>query len=247
MLNTLKTLCSLNGVSGWEDAVSDYIYDTAKLYADEISRDSIGNIFVFKKGKHKTKKPLMICAHMDEVGLIIKSITDDGYLKFDFVGGVDVDVDEEELKDINVNYIPYLQRMGIKCELIEKAGKQHLTGGQAVAYCRVRHVGGTTARGERHQEVLMALFEQSKSLSATKYPELASLILKECSTSMSNSEIMSLGMWAVKNFGSLEFETLGIPTAEIDRGEIIDGVWYHTYSLERATEIIHDFILEPEN
>lgn len=89
MLNTLKTLCSLDGVSGWEDSVANYIYNEAKLYADSISRDSIGNIFVFKKGNRTTDRPLMICAHMDEVGMIIKSITDDGYLKFGFIGGVD--------------------------------------------------------------------------------------------------------------------------------------------------------------
>jgi len=89
MLNILKTLCSLNGVSGWEDAVSDFIYNQAVPYADEISKDSIGNIFVFKKGEKSTSAPLMLCAHMDEVGIIIKSITDEGYLKFGFIGGVD--------------------------------------------------------------------------------------------------------------------------------------------------------------
>ena len=89
MLDTLKTLCTLDGVSGWEDSVSNFIFNEAGKYADEISRDSIGNIFVFKKGKKTTAKPLMVCAHMDEVGLIVKSITDDGYLKFGFIGGVD--------------------------------------------------------------------------------------------------------------------------------------------------------------
>ncbi|MBQ8003658.1 MAG: M42 family peptidase, partial [Oscillospiraceae bacterium] len=48
-----------------------------------------GNLFVFKKGKMRREKPFMVCAHMDEVGIIIKEITADGYLKFDFVGGVD--------------------------------------------------------------------------------------------------------------------------------------------------------------
>ncbi len=89
MLDTLKTLCTLNGVSGWEDSVADFIYNEAAPYATEIERDSIGNIFVVKKGKKTPTKPLMVCAHMDEVGLIIKSITEDGYLKFGFIGGVD--------------------------------------------------------------------------------------------------------------------------------------------------------------
>ena len=89
MLDTLKTLCNLSGVSGWEDKASDFICNEAGPFADEISKDSMGNIFVFKKGKKSPTAPLMVCAHMDEVGLIIKSITDEGYLKFGFIGGVD--------------------------------------------------------------------------------------------------------------------------------------------------------------
>ena len=164
----------------------------------------------------------------------------------DYIGGVEVEVYSAERNDINRNYIPHLQQMGIECEKITETGKVQLTGGQAVAYCRVRYVGGTTARGERHQEVLMALFEKAKSLNVAKYPELVSLILKECSTSLSNSQIMSLGSWAVTNLSSLKFETLGIPTAEMDYGETINGVWYHTYDLEKATDLIHKFILENE-
>ncbi len=89
MLNLLNKLCTVNGVSGWEDDVSAFIYKEAKQYADEIFKDSIGNLFVFKRGRKTPPAPRMVCAHMDEVGLIIKSITEDGYLKFGFIGGVD--------------------------------------------------------------------------------------------------------------------------------------------------------------
>ena len=44
---------------------------------------------VFRKGKKALERPVVLCAHMDEVGVIIKQITDDGMLKFGFVGGVD--------------------------------------------------------------------------------------------------------------------------------------------------------------
>ncbi len=89
MLNLLEKLCSLNGVSGWEDEVSAFICKEAKPYADKIIKDSIGNVFIFKRGEKSPASPKMICAHMDEVGLIVKSITEDGYLKFGFIGGVD--------------------------------------------------------------------------------------------------------------------------------------------------------------
>lgn len=89
MLETVKNLCALSGVSGWEDEVRDYILDKAMAYADEIETDAIGNLLVFKKGAKTPKEPVMICAHMDEVGVIITGYGEDGYLRFDFVGGVD--------------------------------------------------------------------------------------------------------------------------------------------------------------
>ncbi|MBR3848746.1 MAG: M42 family metallopeptidase [Oscillospiraceae bacterium] len=92
MIELLKTLCELNGPSSNEGKVREYIKNYAKTYADEIREDVMGNLIVFKKGKKRREKKLMVCAHMDEVGLIITDITDDGYLKFDFVGGVDTRV-----------------------------------------------------------------------------------------------------------------------------------------------------------
>lgn len=89
MLDTIKTLCALSGVSGAEDEVRDYILERAMRFADEIQTDAMGNLLVFKKGAVQTAQRIMLCAHMDEVGMIVTGYGDDGYLKFDFVGGVD--------------------------------------------------------------------------------------------------------------------------------------------------------------
>ena len=89
MLDTVKKLCSLSGVSGWEDEVRDYILERALPYADETATDPMGNLYIFKKGAVTPEKPVMICAHMDEVGVIITEIEDSGALRFAFVGGVD--------------------------------------------------------------------------------------------------------------------------------------------------------------
>ena len=89
MLEILKELCALNGVSGEEDAVRDYIHAKAAPFADSIRTDALGNLIVFKKGKKATGNKVMLAAHMDEVGIIVTKITEDGFLKFDFVGGVD--------------------------------------------------------------------------------------------------------------------------------------------------------------
>ena len=86
MINTLKTLCALSGVSSFEDEVRDYIRQRVTPYATDLRVDAMGNLIVLKKGARATGNKLMLCAHMDEVGLIIKSITEDGYLKFGCVG-----------------------------------------------------------------------------------------------------------------------------------------------------------------
>ncbi len=88
-LETLKTLCDLPGVSSREDAVRDYIRAQAEPFADSIRTDTLGNLLVFKKGRRTPPQPVLLAAHMDEVGLMVTSITKEGYLKFDFVGGID--------------------------------------------------------------------------------------------------------------------------------------------------------------
>lgn len=89
MLNLLKKLCALPGASGAEDAVRDFIRAQAASHADEIRTDPMGNLMVFRKGEKRLQKPVMLAAHMDEVGVIVKRITDEGMVKFGFVGGVD--------------------------------------------------------------------------------------------------------------------------------------------------------------
>ena len=84
----LKTLCELNGTSGREDAVRDYILAALPENAT-YKIDALGNLLVEKKGAARPKNKVALFAHMDEVGFIITYITDDGFLKFAPVGGVD--------------------------------------------------------------------------------------------------------------------------------------------------------------
>ena len=89
LIETVKTLCALPGVSSCEDAVRDYIREEISPYADTIRVDTMGNLIAVKRGAKPGKKTLMLAAHMDEVGLMIHTITDEGYLKFSPVGGID--------------------------------------------------------------------------------------------------------------------------------------------------------------
>lgn len=84
----LKELCLINGTSGDEGKVRDYIITQIKDYC-EYSVDNLGSIIAYKKGKKAPKQKISINAHMDEVGFIVTGITDDGYLRFASVGGID--------------------------------------------------------------------------------------------------------------------------------------------------------------
>lgn len=88
MLELLKQLCELDAVSGDEGAVRRFIISQIDGFCDW-RIDNLGNIIALKKGKNKSAKKLMLDAHMDEVGLIITSVTEDGFLKFKTVGGID--------------------------------------------------------------------------------------------------------------------------------------------------------------
>ena len=89
LTETLKELCALPGVSSCEDAVRDYIRAITAPYADRSYTDTLGNLIIEKKGVSPGTKKVMLAAHMDEVGLMVHTITEDGYLKFRPVGGID--------------------------------------------------------------------------------------------------------------------------------------------------------------
>ncbi len=89
--SVLHRLCSLSGVSGCEDEVGEYIVSELKGVA-EVKIDNLGNIIAFKKGKQRSLRKVLFSAHMDEVGLIITKINDDGYLRFSTIGGIDTRV-----------------------------------------------------------------------------------------------------------------------------------------------------------
>ncbi|MBQ7623936.1 MAG: M42 family peptidase [Clostridia bacterium] len=89
MRELISKLCSLDGVAGYEKPVRDFIKSIAEKYASEITVDPVGNLFCFKKGSEAPKAPVMLGAHTDEVGFLIKSVTADGMIKLDPVGSID--------------------------------------------------------------------------------------------------------------------------------------------------------------
>lgn len=89
-MKLLEKLCLIGGISGDEKNVADEIINEVSKLDAQYYKDNFGNVIVFKKGKNRPKTRVMLAAHMDEVGLIVTHITDDGYLGFDMVGGIEI-------------------------------------------------------------------------------------------------------------------------------------------------------------
>lgn len=85
----LKRLCLAFGPSGNEDEVREMIEGEIKDFATECRTDKVGNLIVFKKGESPSPQKRLFCAHMDEVGFMITSAGEDGYLKFKNLGGIE--------------------------------------------------------------------------------------------------------------------------------------------------------------
>ncbi len=88
-LSLLQRLCTARGISGSENEVRGIILEEIKSYVDSAEVTPLGNIIAFKKGAKRPGTKLMLNAHMDEVGMIVTYIGEDGLLRFSTVGGID--------------------------------------------------------------------------------------------------------------------------------------------------------------
>lgn len=88
MEKLLEELTAIHGPCGYEDEVAIYIANRLKGKVDSIDVDNAGNLIAIKKG-HKPGPRIIVAAHMDEVGFIVKKIEDNGLIRFEKLGGHD--------------------------------------------------------------------------------------------------------------------------------------------------------------
>lgn len=86
----LESLCNCNGVSGYEHNINEIIESAFNPYSDDISKDKLGNIIAVKKGFNNINNiKIMLAAHMDEIGLMVNYVEDNGFIRFTNIGGID--------------------------------------------------------------------------------------------------------------------------------------------------------------
>jgi endoglucanase len=83
----LKRICETPGVAGREDAIRALVREEMAGLVDEISIDALGNVVGVRKGQGGPR--VIVMAHMDEIGFIVKHIDDKGFIRVHPVGGFD--------------------------------------------------------------------------------------------------------------------------------------------------------------
>ena len=115
----LEKLSNACGVAGREEEVRNLMVKLMKPYADEINVDKLENVIAVKKGKKNAPK-VMLAAHMDEVGLMVKTINKEGFLQFAKMGGIDDRILIAQKVTVNTTKGPLQGIIGSKPPHIQK-------------------------------------------------------------------------------------------------------------------------------
>lgn len=86
-LDLLRRLCESAGIAGREEAIRDIVVDEMRSLVDQVTVDALGNVVGVRKGSGGPR--VMILAHMDEIGFLVKHIDDKGFIRIQPVGGFD--------------------------------------------------------------------------------------------------------------------------------------------------------------
>jgi endoglucanase len=128
LVDVLEKLSNARGVAGREEEVRGLMKELLKPNVDEIREDKLGNVIGVKEGK-KDAPTVMLAAHMDEIGLMVKNITKEGFLQFAKIGGIDdriliaqkifVHTDKESITGVVGSKPPHILKEDEKKRVIE--------------------------------------------------------------------------------------------------------------------------------
>jgi LCP family protein required for cell wall assembly len=169
----------------------------------------------------------------------------------DAVGGIEIDVLKREIKHLNrsVQEQADILKIDGKQHYVKEAGKQLLTGIQAVSWARIRYTStadGTSndyGRTDRQRVVMEQLLNKALSTDVSKYSGIIKAILPHMETSLSFNEVLSLGTHVLG--GKVQFQQTRVPQKDYvisDSFVISGGGMVVYYDLDYAAKIIHSII-----
>lgn len=162
------------------------------------------------------------------------------------LGGVVVDVQESELKElnkfINETYSWYNHKDKGEIKYVTKVGRQNLNAYQALSFARIRKNDGTMERDSRQRQVIEAMVKKLKGLPISKYNDLMNSILPYVKTNMSPSSILGLAkdVLFIGNFNITSLQFPLHPEYEVRLGKAGYVIPFEEYEVD----ILHDFIFK---
>lgn len=161
----------------------------------------------------------------------------------DTLGGVEIDVTEEEVPYIN-QYMPETAEVvGKKCVLLEHGGLQNLNGVQAVTYSRIRSIGGDFQRTERQRLVLQKVAEKAQKADFVTLNKLMDQVFSEISTSFKKKELLGIAANALSyklgEMSGFPFDIAGTDKLAGDRSSYVIPVGL----AENVTQL-HKFLFD---
>jgi cell envelope-related function transcriptional attenuator common domain len=156
----------------------------------------------------------------------------------DKVGGIDVDVKDYEVKEINY----YIQSVnGASATLLTGPGFQHLNGQQALSFARIRKVGnGDYERTERQRLVLKCVADKVKQVNILKIPQFLTTLASYAQTNVPIQKIISLGITAYKFNSSVE--TMRVPVDGYFQPQDVNGASVLVPDIAANAQFVREFI-----
>ncbi|MBE6055090.1 MAG: LytR family transcriptional regulator [Clostridium sartagoforme] len=245
-------LDSTDGETGRSDSIMIATVDPVhnKLKLTSIMRDSY--VYIDGHGQDKINHAyayggpeLSIRTINENFGLNIEDFVSVNFSSLpkiiNILGGVDIEITEEELEYINSYISDINNKEGTYSPQITYAGLQHLDGTQALAYSRIRYTaGGDYKRTERQRTVIDALFTKLTSASVSSYNSLLNEILPYVQTNLNATDILSLGTKVLGIGNNLEQDRF--PRDGYGEGATINGVYYLTFDVETAKQQMRDYL-----
>lgn len=139
----------------------------------------------------------------------------------DAMGGLEVNVDENEIDEVNKILEHTNSNLGTSSPMIEATGPQTLDGPQIVTYCRIRKADGDDERAERMREVIKAAVDKAKTMKLSELNSLINMGMSKITTSMSSDTMMDMVM-NLSNFGNMGSKRWPF---NYD-GAMLNGIWY---------------------
>ena len=166
----------------------------------------------------------------------------------DSLGGITIDITEEELNYIN-GYINNINSVsGTNSPIITTPGAHHVDGAQALAYSRIRYTsGGDFKRTERQRTVLTALFNKALNVPATQYLDVISTLAQYATTNLNTNEILKLAT-KIGSMGlnGVTIEQERFPIDGYYEGAMIDGIYYLTFDATATRTQVMNYIFNDQ-